>query len=446
LWDHGGGSIAGFGHDEHFDDELSLLELNYALKKSVSPRRKLEFVGFDACLMATVEVGVVVSDYAKYLVASQDLEPAEGWDYAFLREISARPHINGEALGRLICDYYMKFFSENGDHDHYLTMSVIDVQKLTEVMKSLGTFGAQGKEKISGGGLAAIAETRSKTIAFGGSSYRDANCDMVDIRDICEEFRPYFIECADMLKTSLYGAVVHNVHNAEHDLGGLSVYFVYHGARQAQANLDIYSELYMSADYTNFLFAFADGVRARGGTLRGILSDFFSRSTRSTGETIIDGKTFVCSPVLYKEEHGEMCVVGNIHHQNSEGGVAWLAVEDCPLISTKISGSTNTEVHSVQVRHNDKTGEMLIKIEKSDDAMPNAKILGIRYDCTPMKRKGLFQLKRGDKLELLEPDGNSRTFQFTIEKSIKLEYITSIGYVEGCCVADMYGDKYFCKS
>jgi len=138
--------------------------------------------------------------------------------------------------------------------------------------------------------------------------------------------------------------------------------------------------------------------------------------------------------------------VGNIHHQNSEGGVAWLAVEDCPLISTKISGSTNTEVHSVQVRHNDKTGEMLIKIEKSDDAMPNAKILGIRYDCTPMKRKGLFQLKRGDKLELLEPDGNSRTFQFTIEKSIKLEYITSIGYVEGCCVADMYGDKYFCKS
>ena len=56
CWDHGGGSLFGFGSDELYSgDGLSLQEMEYALKSSPFASKKLDFLGFDACLMATME-------------------------------------------------------------------------------------------------------------------------------------------------------------------------------------------------------------------------------------------------------------------------------------------------------------------------------------------------------------------------------------------------------
>ena len=54
FWDHGGGSISGYGYDEKFKSSgsMNLAEINQALKKSGVT---FDFVGFDACLMATLE-------------------------------------------------------------------------------------------------------------------------------------------------------------------------------------------------------------------------------------------------------------------------------------------------------------------------------------------------------------------------------------------------------
>jgi hypothetical protein len=54
LWNHGGGSIAGYGYNS-----LTLLELNMALEKTQAANTKLEFIGFDACLMANVETAAI---------------------------------------------------------------------------------------------------------------------------------------------------------------------------------------------------------------------------------------------------------------------------------------------------------------------------------------------------------------------------------------------------
>ena len=42
-----------------------------------------ELIGFDACLMASVEMASVASPYAKYMVASEEVEPGSGWDYGY---------------------------------------------------------------------------------------------------------------------------------------------------------------------------------------------------------------------------------------------------------------------------------------------------------------------------------------------------------------------------
>ena len=53
LWNHGGGTALGFGYDEMYpDDMLSLSQIGNALSDSGI---KFDIVGFDACLMGTIE-------------------------------------------------------------------------------------------------------------------------------------------------------------------------------------------------------------------------------------------------------------------------------------------------------------------------------------------------------------------------------------------------------
>lgn len=67
----------GFGYDEYFtDDELMLDDVAWALKDAGI---HMDFIGFDACLMAGIETAAAVSDYAGYLVASEETEPGGGW-------------------------------------------------------------------------------------------------------------------------------------------------------------------------------------------------------------------------------------------------------------------------------------------------------------------------------------------------------------------------------
>lgn len=57
LWDHGGGPVLGYGVDENYRDLLTLDELSEALADSVGAHMtKLEWIGFDACLMSSLEV------------------------------------------------------------------------------------------------------------------------------------------------------------------------------------------------------------------------------------------------------------------------------------------------------------------------------------------------------------------------------------------------------
>ena len=58
-----------------------LVEALRQIKTNVLGGKKIDILGMDACLMAMLEVGYQVKDYADYLVASQEVELANGWDY-----------------------------------------------------------------------------------------------------------------------------------------------------------------------------------------------------------------------------------------------------------------------------------------------------------------------------------------------------------------------------
>ena len=71
LWDHGGGSVGGVCQDEKNDDSLTLAELDKVFNSVYDAMTdRFEFIGFDACLMATLETANILVPYARYMYAS----------------------------------------------------------------------------------------------------------------------------------------------------------------------------------------------------------------------------------------------------------------------------------------------------------------------------------------------------------------------------------------
>ena len=68
FWNHGGGSVAGAAFDEIYDsDSIKIPELIQALS-ATDTGSKYELIGFDACLMATIDVADACDEFADYLV------------------------------------------------------------------------------------------------------------------------------------------------------------------------------------------------------------------------------------------------------------------------------------------------------------------------------------------------------------------------------------------
>ncbi|MNX74512.1 Clostripain precursor [compost metagenome] len=133
YWDHGSGIFRGgdfitkgFGWDDngsHLNtNDLSKLTPAFA-KVAGQP---IDVVGFDACLMAHAEIAYQMKGAAKYLVASEELEPGAGWDYAgWLKNVTSTttPAQMGEALVKSYAASY------TGRED--LTLSTVSIDALT---------------------------------------------------------------------------------------------------------------------------------------------------------------------------------------------------------------------------------------------------------------------------------------------------------------------------
>lgn len=137
LWDHGGGPHGGFGVDEHSDEEfISMEELvdaigNNNLTNPSDPEeaKKFDFIDFDACLMNSLEINLMLGDYMDYYIASPETEPGKGQEYSgWLNKLGENPNIDGYTLGKKIVDDFIAFYED----EKYLdkgTLAVVDVDK-----------------------------------------------------------------------------------------------------------------------------------------------------------------------------------------------------------------------------------------------------------------------------------------------------------------------------
>ena len=243
LWDHGGGPLEGVCWDELFSmDRLSLSELTDALDAAAFPK-KLRFIGFDACLMSTAEVAYALSPYAEYMIASQETEPAKGWNYAFLAGLGGDR--SGADTGRRVVDAYFDALEGSGDK---LTMACTDLSRMDEVVSAMNDFFDPLGSALDADTFASLSNLRLASSGFGEAvrGIGAEGYDLVDLADLVE----HYPQKGEALRQALTDAVVYS-RASEQGAGGLSVY-------HPCVNKDRYLEAWR-ANYRTLRFS--DGYR-----------------------------------------------------------------------------------------------------------------------------------------------------------------------------------------
>ena len=219
LWDHGAGPLEGICWDEMFSmDRLTLEELTWALTAAEYPE-KLKWIGFDACLMGDAEVACAMAPWAEYMIASQETEPARGWNYRFLGGIAE--DATGADTGRRIVDAY---FEGAEEHQDQLTMACIDLSAMAELTEEMDRFFTPVTAELDSGAFRTISGIRLAAEGFGQviRAAGDEGYDLVDLGDLISRYG----ESAGALRQALEKAVVCS-RSTTGTASGLSVYHPY---------------------------------------------------------------------------------------------------------------------------------------------------------------------------------------------------------------------------
>ena len=251
FWDHGGGSVTGYGYDEKHREagSMELGEINSALKNAGI---KYDFVGFDACLMATVETGLMLDDYADYMIASEETEPGIGWYYTnWLTRLNDNTSMPTLEIGKNIVDDFIDQCDINC-RGQKTTLSVVDLAEFSATIpEDLKEFASTTTSLIDKKEYKTVSSARSSTREFAASS----KIDQIDLIDFAIKLDS---KSGKALAESLKGAVKYNKTSSNMtNAYGLSIYFPYRQTGKVDNMVDTYGEIGMDDSYSECIQKFA---------------------------------------------------------------------------------------------------------------------------------------------------------------------------------------------
>lgn len=232
LWNHGGGPF-GYGNDSIFGGSFSLKDIRTALESAYPEdggKPPFDIIGFDACLMSSLEVTHALRGFASYYAVSEETEPGEGWDYGpWLQAMTDDPTLNAAQIAMKIADSYT---------DHYMvqnvnlpvftndvTFSVLDADSAEELYAAYSALCEKmlvdAAEDISV--LAEMGRCGSKATHYCGSVYNVYN--LVDLGNYVDYLADtYPDECSEISRLIGKTVLYHRENGAVSDSKGISVY------------------------------------------------------------------------------------------------------------------------------------------------------------------------------------------------------------------------------
>lgn len=227
LWDHGGGPLWGYGSDELFGyDGLNFEEFRAAMDETeFGPDKKLDWVGFDACLMGSIENVCLWKDYARYLIASEEVEAGNGWDYHFLNTLNDSQ--DPESIVKSVVDSFEKYYESNKStfFSPEATLSVIDLSKTDLVVDSVNALFTVMEQGIHKGDYAKIKHARSRTKEFGLGAVKTIyeSYDLVDLKDFTDQLKDFYPDECTKVSKAIEQAVTYSASNVDRACG-ISIY------------------------------------------------------------------------------------------------------------------------------------------------------------------------------------------------------------------------------
>ena len=260
LWDHGGGSISGYGYDEKnpSSGSMGLSGISRALSTGGV---KFDFIGFDACLMGTLENGLMLTQYADYLIASEETEPGIGWYYTdWLTKLSADTSMSTLEIGKNIVDDFVTTCGKRCSGQK-TTLSLVDLAELEKtVPDKFKDFAADLSGMLEESEFTAVSNARVNSREFAVSS----KVDQVDLVDLSYNLDT---EESNALAETLLSAVKYNrTSSSITDAYGISIYFPYQKKDRVNSAVNAYNDLGLDDEYVRCIQQFAS-VQGAGQTV-----------------------------------------------------------------------------------------------------------------------------------------------------------------------------------
>lgn len=264
FWDHGGGSVSGYGYDEKYSNtgSMDLAGINKAL---TAGGIKFDFIGFDACLMATAENALMLSNHGDYMIASEETEPGIGWYYTdWLTKLGSNTSMPTIEIGKNIIDDFVSHCATEC-RGQKTTLSIVDLAEFSNtVPDKLSSFAKSISGKIANSDYKTVSDARYGAREFASGS----KIDQVDLINLCQNMKS---SEGSALSEALLGAVKYNRTSSNMtNAYGVSIYFPYQKASYVDRICKTYDEIDMNDDYSRCIREFASleacGQVATGGT------------------------------------------------------------------------------------------------------------------------------------------------------------------------------------
>lgn len=459
LWDHGGGALDGFAVDENFDMvPMKIYELEEALKDGGV---FFDFIGFDACLMSTIEVALVLDDYADYMIASEETEPAGGWYYTdWLTKLSKNPSLDTLSLGEKIVDDYISR-SAVESKGMAATLAVIDLAKIESIYEAFCLLLNEAKLELENQNFELISKGRSESKSFGNT-----NIDHVDLIDLAKEIN---LDQSEALIATIEDCVKYRASsNSSDDVGGISVYFPYSELEYFDEMMDVYVQLDMDEGYTSFMELFVSILL--GGSEYNFENYSWTIEDKGDYEALIlsDEDWALVSEiecqVFYDDGEGYLDLGSdNLYEFDDDGDLmitfdhTWVAINEAIVpfyaLGEEVNEDKWTSYGYVPAYVNNQEVEIIL-IWDNDN--PTGEVVGYRYgyEDSAIQLRGLIPIKTGDVLEFVVDyynyDGEYEDSYYLGEALVVDEAGLSVSYAEigdgDClvyyCITDLYQNSY----
>lgn len=440
IWDHGGGSITGVCQDDLYPydargnaDSLTLPEMRDAIKQAGVT---FDVVGFDTCLMATVETAQILSPYAKYMVASEESEPGAGWDYtSWPGWLAAHTGTSGADLGTVICQtYYNKCASYR--QQGMATLSVIDLKEIGKVSQAF----QEASDDIAFATIDPMSLRRLQQGAKSAESYGDSgffSMNMVDLADLMNKTSSVVGNDAKAVVSAIDEAVVYEVHGRNRaSASGLSVYY----PLQITDRKDFarYAEVTDNTPYLQFLAVmfgvydnyqwnkFDNYVSLHGEPVaEKDLKIKYTQTVSNTGHVhlnVTQGADQVANVAfemyVYLDQLGILCYLGSDNDLNGsyETGAFvdnfqddWLTIDGHYVSASLCEVGDGYNLYYIPILLNDEKTGLIVEYEFATNEYNVLCAWDEANQSTGMAGKTGRLLEEGDKIQFLFPAENAKT-------------------------------------